>query len=74
MRVRQEITIWDKCNYPQANHIYITEGSNLIGYVPVGSSEAIYFSAPKKQWSVSRRKFRDLTASEKRKIKLDRSA
>lgn len=65
-RLRQEITEWDKCNYDQKNHIYITKGSYLIGYIPFGSKEAQYFSAPKKQWSVSRRKFRNLTKKESR--------
>lgn len=62
-RYRQEITVWDKCNYEQKNHIYITQGSYLIGFIPVGGKE-IRFSKPKKQWSVSRRKFRDLKSKE----------
>jgi len=69
MRMRQEITVWDKVSeYRIPEHIYITEGSYLIGYVPEGSTKAVIFSVPKKQWSVSRRKFRDLTAKEIRKI------
>ena len=67
MRFRQEITVWDKAP-TTPNHTYITEGSYLIGIVPEGTKEAFMFSSPKKQWSVSRRKFRDLTAKEKRVI------
>ena len=67
MRFREEITVWDK-SPSTPNHTYITEGSYLIGIVPEGTKEAFMFSSPKKQWSVSRRKFRDLTAKEKRAI------
>jgi len=69
-RYRQEITVWDKCLHEQENHIYITQGSWLIGFIPVSGPNAgqeIRFAKPKKQWSVSRRKFRDLT---KKEIKL----
>ena len=68
MRIRQEVTVWDKCEYRVPAHIYLTEGTNLVGYVPEGSNEAILFTSPKKQWSVSRRKFRDLTKAEIRGI------
>ena len=63
-RYRQEITDWD-C----ANHIYITEGRVLLGYIPRGSNQEIRFMAPKKQWSPSHRKFRDLSKTEVRQIK-----
>ena len=60
-RVREEITVWDKApNVP--NHIYITSGTNLIGYIPRGTTKAIYFKNPMKQWAVTRRKFRDITS------------
>lgn len=62
-RYRLEITDWDKCDYDQKNHVYITSGSHLIGYVPVGGKEK-RFSIPLKQWSVTRRKFRDLKVKE----------
>jgi len=71
-RYRQEITVWDKCLYEQKNHIYITKGSWLLGYIPVAGPTAgqeIMFSQPKKQWSVSRRKFRDLTQKEIKLLK-----
>jgi len=62
-RVRQEITDW-KLAPDTPNHIYITSGSTLLGYIPCGQTKAVYFNVPKKQWSVSRRKFRDLTKKE----------
>jgi hypothetical protein len=64
MRVRQEVTVWDKTDYRVPAHIYLTSGTTLLGYVPEGSTEAIIFAHPKKQWSVARRKFRDLTKAE----------
>lgn len=63
MRVRQEITVWDKVTeYRVPQHIYLTEGTNLVGYIPEGKKTAVMFSTPKKQWSVSRRKFREITS------------
>jgi len=66
MRVRQEITVWDKADYRVPAHIYLTSGTWLLGYIPEGTTKALMFDAPKKQWSVSRRKFRDLTKTEMR--------
>lgn len=63
MRFRQEITVWDKAP-TTPNHTYITKGTTLIGYVPVGEYDVRWFSTPSKQWSPSRRKFRDLTKKE----------
>jgi hypothetical protein len=63
-RIREEITVWDKCPYEQPNHIYITSGTYLIGYIPKGQKKAVYFKSPKKTWSPTRRKFRDLTKRE----------
>lgn len=51
MQVRQEVTDWSKADYRVPQHIYITSGSMLVGYVPEGTTEAIIFSNPKKQWS-----------------------
>lgn len=68
MRIREEITVWDKAP-TTPNHTYITEGSYLLGVIPTGTKEAFMFSTPKKQWSVSRRKFRDLTKKEIKEIK-----
>ena len=61
-RYRLETTVWYKAP-TTPNHIYITEGSYLIGFIPYDGEE-IRFSQPKKQWSVSRRTFRDLTKEE----------
>ena len=64
MRLRLETTVWEKCDYEVPNHIYITEGTVLHGYIPAGTTKAVYFKAPKKQWATTRRKFRDLTKTE----------
>ena len=58
-RFRQEITDWDA-----PNHIYITQGTELLGYVPRNSNQVQWFKTPKRTWSPSRRKFRDLTKRE----------
>ena len=63
-RYRQEITDWE-----YTNHIYITDGRMLLGYVPRGSKKEVRFILPKKQWSVSRRKFRDLSKKEVSELK-----
>ena len=63
MRVRIEITDWDKAPLTP-NHTYITSGTTLIGYIPREETVARWFRTPSKQWSPSRRKFRDLTKKE----------
>ena len=61
IRLKQEITVWDKApNTP--NHIYITDGGKCVGYIPSGTYVAQYFNAPSKQWSGSRRKFKEITS------------
>lgn len=60
---REEITDWGSYDYV-INHTYITKGTDLVGYVPRGSGQIMMFSAPKKSWSVSRRKFRKLNKKE----------
>ena len=62
----EEITDWG--SYKIQNHIYITDGALLVGYVPKGGKE-IRFSKPKKQWSVARRTFRTLTKAEIEQVK-----
>lgn len=61
---REEITNWGEYNTP--NHIYITEGTNLVGYVPFGTDVPHIFKKPMKTWAVTRRKFRTLTKKEVR--------
>tara|TARA_R110002074_G_scaffold263020_1_gene435186 strand:- start:172 stop:417 length:246 start_codon:yes stop_codon:yes gene_type:complete len=60
-RYRQETTDWGTLKI--LNHIYITEGEQLIGYIPLGGKE-IRYKKSKKQWSSAKRKFRDLTKNE----------
>ena len=59
MRVREEITEWDKAP-STPNHIYLTEGTTLVGYIPRGTYVARYFNTPLKTRSPARRKFREL--------------
>ncbi len=70
MRYRQEITEWDEVDGKIPNHIYITSGSSLMGYIPIGTKTPKYFSKPPSNWSVSRRKFRDLTKKELQELGL----
>jgi|VirMetMinimDraft_7_1064189.scaffolds.fasta_scaffold273004_2 hypothetical protein len=66
---RQEITVWKEApNTP--NHIYITLGSVLLGYIPVGGVEK-RFTKAYRTWSVSRRKFKNLTKKEIAKLRED---
>ena len=64
---RREITVWDKCDYDQGNHIYVTQGTRLIAYQPIGGALKV-FNQPNSQWSPSRRKFEKLTKKEIRTI------
>lgn len=70
MRYRQEITKWDEGDGKVSNHIYITSGSSLMGYIPMGTKTPKYFSKPPSNWSVSRRKFRDLAKKELQELDL----
>ena len=66
VRYKQEITDWSHApNTP--NHVYITDGKTLIGYVPVGGKE-VRFSKPYRQWAVTRRKFKELSPKEIEKL------
>ena len=65
---RREITKWDECKWNQPNHIYVTRGTQLIAYIPLGSGILKVFDFPKKSWSVTRRKFEKLTKKEIRTI------
>lgn len=55
---REETTDWDT-----PNHIYITKGTELVGYVPRGGELQI-FETTFKSWSPSHRKFRKLGLKE----------
>ena len=68
MKFREEITDWKDENIP--NHIYVTEGKTLIGYVQNGDKTVHWFKQPKKQWSTTHRKFRDLGKKEIAKLSL----
>lgn len=69
MKIRQETTDWkDAPGTP--NHIYLTEGNTLVGYIPVGTKKALYFQEPKKQWATTRRKFRTLGKREIAELEL----
>lgn len=57
---REETTDWGD-NTP--NHIYVTKGTELVGFVPKGGVLKI-FKNPMKRWSPSRRKFRKLGLNE----------
>lgn len=66
VRYKQEITDWSE-SPATPNHIYITDGKTLIGVIPqFGPQKGIkkMFSKPYRQWSASRRKFRELSPKE----------
>lgn len=62
IRFREELTDWGHRNI--TNHIYITDGRTLVGYVPAGQKKPVYFNQPKRLWSATGRKFRDLSKKE----------
>jgi len=56
----QETTDWGSAKIP--NHTYLfDEKSQLVGYAKAGSSVVEMFKSPKKQFSKTRRKFKDVT-------------
>ena len=63
---REELTDWGE--HKITNHIYISKGTDLMGYVARSAGVIHMFNAPKKSWSVSRRKFRKLNKKEIREI------
>lgn len=63
---REELTDWGE--HKITNHIYISKGTDLMGYVARSTGKIHMFNAPKKSWSVSRRKFRKLNKKEIREI------
>jgi len=73
-RYRLETTDWSICNHNQDNHVYITSGTTLIGFVPMSGPNAykeVRYKTPFRQWSVSRRTFRDLTKKEIALLKVE---
>ena len=66
-RYRQEVTDWDT-----VNHIYITEGRTLVGYIPKNTNKEYRFSSPMRNWSASKRKFRDLTKKDLEELNIVR--
>ena len=60
-RWREEIT--PDAEYPL--HTYISRGTKLCGYIKRGTKDIVLFKKPMNAWSVTRRKFRDLSKSEK---------
>jgi len=63
---REELTDWGE--HKITNHIYISKGTDLMGYVARRTGVIRMFNTPKKSWSVSRRKFRKLNKKEIREI------
>jgi hypothetical protein len=63
---REELTDWGE--HKITNHIYISKGTDLMGYVARRTGVIHMFNTPKKSWSVSRRKFRKLNKKEIREI------
>jgi hypothetical protein len=63
---REELTDWGE--HKITNHIYISKGTDLMGYVARSTGVIHMFNTPKKSWSVSRRKFRKLNKKEIREI------
>jgi hypothetical protein len=58
LKYLQETTVWST---PIPNHTYIFHGSSCIGYIKSGSDEKIIFSKASKQFSKTRRQFKDVT-------------
>lgn len=62
MKYLKEVTVWDEVDYNVPNHTYIVNGKQeLVGYIKEGTSEEIIFKHPMRQFSRTRRKFKDVT-------------
>ena len=46
------------------NHIYITKGTELFGYIKAGTRDVEWFRRPMRAWSPARRSFRKLSKKE----------
>jgi hypothetical protein len=54
MQALKETTIWDgTC----VNHTYLLDGTNLVAYIRMGTTEPFYFKSPIKGFNKSGRKF-----------------
>lgn len=63
LRAFKEITKWED---KTPNHTYIlNEQEQLVGYIKTGTKEYVQFSKPMKQFSKSRRQFKELIPVEK---------
>lgn len=60
-RYRLETTKWGD---DTPNHVYITSGTDLLGYINIFTGKEEMFKAPMRTWSVRGRTFRDLRDSE----------
>ena len=60
MKYLLETTDWGSHKIP--NHTYIVnDASQLMGMIPFGKTEAVMYGKPMKQFSKSRRKFKDIS-------------
>ena len=57
----QETTDWGSYTYVPNHTYFFDEKSQLVGYMKAGTSVVKLFKAPKKQFSKTRRKFKDVT-------------
>jgi len=64
LRYRLETTNWNNVDYSVPNHIYMTHGTDLYGYINIATGEKQMFVRPMKQWSVKGRTFKDIKDSE----------
>lgn len=71
LKLRQETTVWPEGS-GGVNHTYIFDEPKLgpIGYIPVGTTVAKYFSKRSTHWNGKGRTFRDLGKSEMKEITL----
>ena len=58
LKYLQETTVWST---PIPNHTYIFDGSSCVGYIKCGSEQVTMFSKASKQFSKTRRQFKDVT-------------
>jgi hypothetical protein len=61
MKYLLETTDWGSYTYVPNNTYIVNDAGQLMGMVPFGKTEAVMYSKPMKQFSKSRRKFKDIT-------------